>query len=232
MTRARLLGAVALIFIALLILIFVATGSLRDLNSIRNAIAEIAAYAGTHRTLSQVIFFSTYLVVATFAIPVTLFLTLLGGALFGVVEGTLLSWISCAVGATFSFLIARYALGEYLIISLKTRLHLAKESWAEDGLFYLFTLRLIPGFPFILANFLMALLPIRTLSFFLVTVAGTLPLTIVYTNAGFRLSELRSLSGILQPPLIISLIAVGLTPLLLKKILSLFKRREQTTSAL
>lgn len=230
MTRARLLGAIAFIFMALLIGIFVATGSLRDLDSIRETIAQIAGYAGTHRTLSQVIFFGTYLVVATFAIPVTLFLTLLGGALFGVVEGTLLSWISCAIGATFSFLIARHALGDYLIAKLKEKLHLARESWAEDGLFYLFTLRLIPGFPFILANFLMALLPIRTLPYFLVTLAGSLPLTIVYTNAGFRLGEIRSLQGILQPSLIFSLIAVGVTPLLLKKLLSVFKKRERASA--
>jgi uncharacterized membrane protein YdjX (TVP38/TMEM64 family) len=231
MTRPRILGTVAFIFIALLIGVYFATDSLRDLDSIRKLIAQISTYADDNRRMAQVAYFMTYLFVATFAIPVSIFLTLLGGALFGVVEGTLLSWIACAIGATFSFLIARYALGEYLIDRLQKQLRIAKRSWAEDGLFYLFTLRLIPGFPFILANFLMALLPVRAFSFFWVTLAGTLPLTVVYTNAGYRLGEIRSLQGILQPPLIISLIAVGVAPLILKKLLSVWNKRQRVTNA-
>lgn len=230
MNRARALGAGALLFLALLIGVFLATDSLRDLDSIRSLIASFSSYADSNPTLTKIIFFATYVFVATFAIPITIFVTLLGGALFGVVEGTLLNWLACSIGATFSFLFARYAIGDYLIRRLSDRLNIAKSRWAEDGLFYLFTLRLIPGFPFIVANFLMALLPVRTIPYFLVTLAGTLPLTIVYTNAGYRLSEIRSLSGILQPPLIISLIAVGLTPLVLKKLLALLSTPMQRDS--
>lgn len=225
-----MLGAGAVIFLALLIGTFLATDSLRDLDSMRSAIASISDYATSHPTLTKIIFFVSYVFVATFAIPVTIFVTLLGGALFGVVEGTLLNWLACSVGATFSFLIARYALGEYLREKLRKRLKIAKSRWEEDGLFYLFTLRLIPGFPFIVANFLMALLPVKMISYFLVTLAGTLPLTIVYTNAGYRLGEIRSLDGIVQPPLIISLIAVGITPLILKKILFFIKKKPVATS--
>lgn len=230
MNRAQVLGAGAVIFLALLIGTFLATDSLRDLDSMRSAIASISDYATSHPTLTKIIFFVSYVFVATFAIPVTIFVTLLGGALFGVVEGTLLNWLACSVGATFSFLIARYALGEYLREKLRKRLKIAKSRWEEDGLFYLFTLRLIPGFPFIVANFLMALLPVKMISYFLVTLAGTLPLTIVYTNAGYRLGEIRSLDGIVQPPLIISLIAVGITPLILKKILFFIKKKPVATS--
>ncbi len=230
MNRAQVLGAGAVIFLALLIGTFLATDSLRDLDSMRSAIASISGYATSHPTLTKIIFFVSYVFVATFAIPVTIFVTLLGGALFGVFEGTLLNWLACSIGATFSFLIARYALGEYLREKLRKRLKIAKSRWEEDGLFYLFTLRLIPGFPFIVANFLMALLPVKMISYFLVTLAGTLPLTIVYTNAGYRLGEIRSLDGIVQPPLIISLIAVGITPLILKKILFFIKKKPVATS--
>lgn len=231
MKRARLLGVIAFIFIAVLVGIFFATDSLRDLDSIRKATGSISTYADSHPVLIRVLFFATYLFVATFAIPITIFVTLLGGALFGVVEGTILNWLACSLGATFSFLLARYALGDYLRTRLSERLRIAKGRWAEDGLFYLFTLRLIPGFPFIVANFLMALLPIRTLPYFLVTLVGTLPLTIVYTNAGFRLGEIRSLEGIVQPPLIFSLIAVGFTPLVLKKLLSVYRNKKQEANA-
>ncbi len=107
--RNQLLGAGAFLFLALLIGIFFATDSLRDLDSMRAAIASISSYANAQPTLAKVVFFTSYLFVATFAIPVTIFLTLLGGALFGVIEGTLLNWLACSVGATFSFLIARPA---------------------------------------------------------------------------------------------------------------------------
>lgn len=229
--RGRLVATIGFLFAALLIGIFFATGSLRNLNSIKELISQISIYVGGHRSFAEVIFFIVYLLVATLALPVTLFLTLLGGALFGVATGSFLSWLACSIGATFSFLVARHVMGDYLIEKLKQQLHLAQQSWADDGLFYLFTLRLIPGFPFILANFLMALLPIRALAFFLVTLAGTLPLTIVYTNAGYRLGELRSLEGILQPHLIVSLVAVGVTPLILKKLLNLYRRERLSTSA-
>lgn len=227
MTRARILGAAVFIFAVVLIAIFLGSGSLRDLATIRQLVERLTTYSSTHNFAARLIYFCVYLLAASFAIPVSLFLTLLGGALFGVIEGSILSWLACSLGATVSFLIARYALGDYLIERFKKKLHLARQSFAADGLFYLFSLRLIPGFPFILANFLMALLPIRTISFFLVTLAGTLPLTVVYTNAGFRLAEIKSLEGILQPSLIFSLVAVGLAPLTIKKLFCLIKRRPE-----
>lgn len=226
--RARLVALLLICFLAVLIVVFFTTDSLRDLNSIRADVDHIVSFTGGHRTVAAMVFFVTYLLSAIIALPITLFLTLLGGALFGLIEGTLLSWLACSIGATLSFLIARYILGDSLIERMKFQLRLARNSFEQDGLFYLFTIRLIPGFPFILANFLAALLPVRMLSFFLVTLAGTLPLTIVYTNAGYRLGEIRSLDGILQAPLIISLIAVGVAPLVVKKLLELIRRTKTT----
>ena len=62
----------------------------------------------------------------------------------------------------------------------------------KDGAFYLFTLRLVPLFPFFVINLVMGLTTIRTLTFFIVSQVGMLAGTIVYVNAGTRLAALES----------------------------------------
>ena len=96
---------------------------------------------------------------------------------------------------------------------------------ARDGAFYLFTLRLVPLFPFFVINLLMALTPIRTLVFFLVSQLGMFPATVVYVNAGTQLGKLDSLAGILSPGLVVSFTLLGLFPLIAKKLVDVIKSR-------
>jgi dihydrolipoamide dehydrogenase len=95
----------------------------------------------------------------------------------------------------------------------------------KDGAFYLFTLRLIPAFPFFVINLAMGLTPIKTLVFHLVSQVGMLPGTFVYVNAGTQIGKLESIQGILSPELIFSFALLGFFPLMAKKIISLVKAR-------
>ena len=95
----------------------------------------------------------------------------------------------------------------------------------EEGGFYLFSLRLIPAFPFFLINIVMALTPIRLWSFYWISQLGMLAGTVVYVNAGTQLSQLESLKGILSADLILSFIALGLLPLVAKKVINLIRAR-------
>ena len=100
----------------------------------------------------------------------------------------------------------------------------------SDGPYYLFTLRLIPVFPFFIINLVMGLTRLRASTYFWVSQLGMLPATVVYVNAGTQLAQLETLAGILSPQLLGSFVLLGLFPLLTRKTLSYFNTRKQLRS--
>ena len=152
-------------------------------------------------------------------------MTIAAGAFFGLVWGSVLVSLASTVGATLAFLLARFLLRDAVQSRFGDRLRAVNAGIARDGAFYLFTLRLVPYFPFIAINLLMALTPIRTLTFFLVSLVGMFPGTVVYVNAGTQLAGLHSLSDILSPGLIASFTLLGVFPLIAKKAVDIMKSR-------
>ena len=96
----------------------------------------------------------------------------------------------------------------------------------KEGAFYLFTLRLVPVFPFFLVNLLMGVTGIKAWTFYWVSQIGMLAGTVVYVNAGTQLAEINSLSGILSAKLIFSFVLLGLLPLIGKAIVNKIKQRK------
>jgi pyruvate/2-oxoglutarate dehydrogenase complex dihydrolipoamide dehydrogenase (E3) component len=105
------------------------------------------------------------------------------------------------------------------------RLKAINEGVEKEGAFYLFTLRLVPIFPFFLINLLMGLTNIRAVTFYWVSQVGMLAGTFVFVNAGTQLGQLESLSGILSPSLLLSFVLLGVFPLIAKKLLNVIKAR-------
>jgi dihydrolipoamide dehydrogenase len=149
-----------------------------------------------------------------------------GGALFGLVWGTLLISFASSIGATLAFLVARYLLRDTVQSRFGSNLKAFNAGIEKDGAFYLFTLRLVPAFPFFMINLLMGLTPIRTTTFYWVSQVGMFAGTIVYVNAGTQLAQLDSLSGILSPGLIISFTLLGIFPLIAKKVVESIKANQ------
>lgn len=89
---------------------------------------------------------------------------------------------------------------------------------ARDGAYYLFTLRLVPLFPFFVINLAMGLTTLKTITFYWVSQLGMLAGTLVYANAGTQLAKIESLSGILSPALVGSFALLAVFPLIAKKI--------------
>jgi uncharacterized membrane protein YdjX (TVP38/TMEM64 family) len=150
-----------------------------------------------------------------------------GGALFGLWRGTVI--ISCAssIGATLACFMARFVLRDWVRKKFGEKLKTIDEGFEREGAFYLFTLRLIPAFPFFLINLALGLtkMPLRT--FYWVSQTGMLPGTIVYVNAGTELAKIESLSGILSPRLLISFALLGLLPLTAKKMIQYYRVHKQ-----
>ncbi|WP_428356901.1 TVP38/TMEM64 family protein [Methyloprofundus sp.] len=121
------------------------------------------------------------------------------------------------IGATLAFLAARFLFRDSVAAKFDDSLKAIDEGVEREGSWYLFTLRLVPLFPFFMINLLMGLTKMKTLTFYLVSQIGMLAGTVVYVNAGIELGKIKSLAGILSPTLLGSFILLGLFPLLKPK---------------
>ena len=167
-----------------------------------------------------------YILMAALSIPGAAVLTLAGGALFGVILGTVAVSFASTIGATLVFLAARFLFRDAIQRRFGKRLKAVNEGVARDGAFYLLALRLVPAFPFWMINLVMALTPIRTWTYFWVSQVGMLPATIVYVNAGTQLAQIESTGDILSPGLIGAFVLLGLLPLILRWVLRFLSSRK------
>lgn len=166
-----------------------------------------------------------YVLATSLSLPGAVVLTLAGGALFGLWTGTLTVSFASTIGATLACIISRFLLRDWVQAKFGDRLKTVNDGIEKEGAFYLFTLRLVPIFPFWLINLVMGLTKMPLRRFYWVSQVGMLPGTIVYVNAGKELAKIESLAGVLSPGLIISFAALGIFPLAAKKILSLYKKK-------
>ena len=197
--------------------------TLASLKSRQAAFAEF--YAG-NRLLTIAGYMAIYILATALSLPGAIILTLAGGALFGLGIGFVAISFASSIGATLAFLAARFLLRDSVQGRFGERLRAINDGVRKDGAFYLFSLRLVPIFPFFIINLAMGLTPLRTLTFYWVSQLGMIPGTLVYVNAGTQLGQIDSLAGILSPGLLFSFVLLGLLPLLSKKTLDLVQSRK------
>ncbi len=171
-------------------------------------------------------FMLIYIGATALSLPGATILTLAAGALFGLGQGLLIVSFASTIGATLAFLVSRFILRDYVQNKFSDRLKNINEGIEKEGAFYLFTLRLVPIFPFFVINLVMGLTPIKVVTFFIVSQIGMLLGTAVYINAGLQLSQLNSLKGILSPQIILSFTALGILPFIGKKIIAMLKAKK------
>ncbi len=163
------------------------------------------------------IYGAIYIVATAFSLPGATILSLAGGALFGLWTGVVVVSFASTIGATLACFVSRFVLRNWVQNRFSQKLKVINDGVENDGPFYLFTLRLIPIFPFFVINLLMGLTQMPLFTYYWISQAGMLPATFVYVNAGKELGKIESLSGILSPTLIISFAILGVFPLLVKK---------------
>ena len=178
-----------------------------------------------HRLMVVLGYGVIYILATSLSLPGAAVLTLAGGALFGLWTGVIIVSFASSIGATLACIVSRFILRDWVQANFGDRLKPVNDGIEKEGAFYLFTLRLIPIFPFWLINLLLGLTKMPLRRFYWVSQVGMLPATIVYVNAGKELAKIESLSGILSPGLIISFAALGIFPLAAKKILSLYRKK-------
>ena len=173
-----------------------------------------------------VVFFIGYIVITALSLPGAAILTLAAGAQFGLILGTVIVSFASTIGATAAFLVSRYLLRDSIESRFGDKIKTFNSNIEKDGAFYLFTVRLVPVFPFFLVNLVMGLTRIKTGVFYLVSQLGMLAGTMVFVNAGTQLAQIDSLGGILSPGLIFSFALLGIFPLIAKKIVDMIKAKK------
>jgi len=224
MTRSRLL---LLTFIAALVVVYFAfdLGRYFSLDFLKLQQSAFDAWYQMHPRRTALIYFLVYIAVTGLSLPGAAILTLAGGAIFGLLWGTLIVSFASSIGATIAFLASRFLFRDAVQRRFGDRLRTVNAGVEKEGAFYLFTLRLVPAFPFFVINLIMGLTPMKTRTFYWVSQVGMLLGTIVYVNAGTQLAHIESLKGILSPGLLISFALLGALPLAAKKIVDLSRAR-------
>ena len=179
--------------------------------------AQVQAYP----LRTALLFFGAYVAVTGLSLPGAAIMTLIAGALFGLLWGTVIASFASSLGATLAFLASRFLLRDWVQQRFGDRLRPINEGIAREGAFYLFALRLVPAFPFFVINLVMGLTPIRTSTYYWVSQLGMFAGTLVYVYAGTQLGAFKISAGLL-----LAFALLGIFPLLAKKALDALKARK------
>lgn len=211
---------IGLILVATILFLGVNFGQYLTLENAKAQQEALNSFIDQNFIYAAATYFFAYIAITAFSIPGAAVVTLLGAALFGFWTSLLLVSFASTIGATIAFLSSRYLLREWVQSKFGSKLSAINQGVEKDGAFYLFSLRLIPVFPFFLINLLMGLTPMTIARFYLTSQIGMLPGTAVYLNAGTQLATIDSLSGIVSPTVLASFALLGLFPIIAKWIMN------------
>jgi uncharacterized membrane protein YdjX (TVP38/TMEM64 family) len=144
--------------------------------------------------------------IAGYALAVVAFapgsvLTLAGGAIFGLVRGTVFVFAAAVIGSSLAFLVARYVARPWVErrIAANARFAAVDRAIAQQGRRIVFLLRLSPAFPFSLMNYALGLTQVRFVDA-LVASVGMLPGTLLYVYYGKLAGEVATVAGGAEAP--------------------------------
>ena len=219
--------ALALVVLVVGLFFYFDLGAYLTLDRIKAEQQNLVELAASRPLEFVSVFFAIYVVATAVSLPgAATALTLVAGALFGVFWGVVFVSFASTIGATLAMLIARWLFREQVQEKFSRQLETINRGVEREGAFYLFTLRLVPVFPFWAINIAMAVTKMPAIQYFLVSQIGMLAGTIVYVNAGTQLGQIESAGDVLSPGLITSFVLLGIFPLLAKRLVDFIKARQ------
>ena len=224
--RRRWLGIVLVALAALVAYQYFGLGKVLTLDALKGSRETLGALYRDRPLTTVAVYFTVYVLAAALSFPDATILTLAAGAMFGLGLGLVVVSFASSVGALLAFLAARYLLRDSVQSRFGKVLAPVNKGMRRDGAFYLFTLRLLPVFPFFVVNLLAGLTPIGAARFYVVSQLGMLAGTAVYVNAGTQLANIQTPADILSPGLLLSFVLLGVFPLMAKAVLAAINRRK------
>ena len=194
------------------------------LADIKHAVEPLTTVVARWPFQAALLFLAANIAVTGACIPIEIVFGLAAGALFGLVEGTILVSFASSIGATIGFWLSRFLLRDVVGRLFSRQIRIVNEGIARDGAFYLFALRMLPFLPYSLTNLLMGLTEMPARKFYWVSQLGMLPATVVYVNAGTQLAHLDNLSGVVSPRMIGAFALLAMLPWMAKGLLHLWRK--------
>ncbi len=187
--------------------------------------SDLQSLVSSNPVTAAGIYFLLYVLATSVSLPGAFIFTLAGGALFGLVEGTILVSFASSIGALCAYMVARYFLHDVVQNKFSNRLELINKKVSEEGAFYLLFLRLVPVFPFFLVNLAMALTSIRPWTFYWVSQLGMFPATIAFVNVGTQVAKITSPNDLISPSLLFAFALLGVLSLMTPRIMNVFRSK-------
>ena len=203
-----------------------------DANEIVEYKRHLLYLAQDHPLSLSIAFFLVYLFAATLSLPGTTAFNIIGGFLFGFIQGTVLAIFAVSIGCCFAFLITRFFLRDFFIKKGGVKMKKIYGHLKKDEVYYLFAFRLFPFIPLFFTNIVMGLSSIRLSVFYIVSFISLLPAMVIYANMGSQLSQLENLQGLAEPNVLFAFSLVGLFPLFVKYFFKFFKRLQKSRKKL
>lgn len=215
---------ISLLIIAVLLFKYFKVDEYLSLDFFKSNYELILTVYGQHQLLSIFSFFVLYVICTALSLPGAAILTLVAGAIFGFYLGVILVSFASSIGATLAFLSSRFIFQDFVEKKFKQSLISINKGIEKEGGYYLFSLRLIPLFPFFVINLVLGLTKIKTWTFYWVSQLGMLAGTLVYVNAGLQIGKIENLQSLISFKLLGSFLLLGAFPFIAKKIVKSFKK--------
>lgn len=171
-------------------------------------------------------FFLLCIVATAACFPAAPMIGICAGALFGFWSGLALVSIASSIGSTIAFFDSRYLFRDWLKKKFARQLEAIDRGMEKHGAVYLLSLRLNPLVPYWLVNLTMGVTKIRLAAYVPLTIAGLLPATLIYVNAGAQLASIESMAEIISVKVAAVLLLLSLFPLIIKRFGARTRREE------
>ena len=198
------------------------------LEELKSHQVTLSEFYKNNPVVSMTAYMAIYIVVTAISFPGAAVMTLAGGAIFGLIPGIIAASFASTIGGTLAFLATRFLFRDYVQHRFANKLKIINKEIEKDGALYLLSLRLLPVLPYFLLNLLMALTPIKTGIFYIITQAGMLPTTIVYIVAGTQLATIETADDIVSFNVLASFGLLAVFPWITKGFITILRRRKIT----
>lgn len=153
-------------------------------------------FVDQHYWLSVLAYMIVFITTIAFSVPSSIVLTLLGGYLFGTVQGAFFATLSVTLGVLISYSFFRFFLQDLLRDLYKNQAEQFEKAVKKDGISYLLMLHFSAVLPYFFINAFAALARIPVLTVISATFIGFLPQGIIFAYAGKEFSHIAHVNDI------------------------------------
>ena len=194
-----------------------------SLENLKMQAVKLRELSQTHYLAVLFSYFFVFITATILFIPVTIFLTILGGFLFGSWAGAFYASLAATIGGSLLFLIIRHLLADWVHEKYQHRFVRFDKEIQKHGARYLLFLQISPITPTFFINLFMGLTNISFSTYVWTTFIGMIPGSIVYAMAGHKLQAITTLEDIMPPLVFLALFLVsliGIVPPIVRYILA------------